>query len=610
MWALLPLLLAAALTIPLLDVDSFNGDEPASLIAAGMFRSGPPSLDATWSFITNRDSTQAYGWPLLLSVWARLVGWSEFATRALSLFFGVLALAWVYRTGRDLLSPQAGLFATLLLGASVFFHAYMIHARAFTLVAFFTTLCVWSYWRIALQPRQPGRAAQALLLLSSIGLLYMHYVCALLLPVLGLFHLFLVPKNRRWWQPVLLLGLAALLAMPQLPGVLQGLAKTAANEDLSNRALSAANLVSHLVRYLTNGLLNPSPPLSVLLVITLTLALVAVYLHRLRKGHRNGATWLLVFTSCACLALIIAVNEVLRVIVANRIRYLMPLWPLAALLTGAGLWRLARRNRHIAASLLILWVVIGAWLILATDFRYETGYFFRVDHHELFSALRERIPASDLVILDVSVVSYDDGLFSISDELIYRYKLDPYEMVRSIHTDRPYLSLLYLTKDRVGFADLPTALGRVFCERILEESGLTLDRFALNSVDNCPDRPVRLDFEADIQLTAPKISIRDDLLRLDAHVRSADEQLLANYSLAVHVYDALTDERVAQGDTGIGPGYIVPLRSEIDVSGLPPGDYEVRVALYDWQTGVRLQARDLETDEVSDMHTLHHFRIG
>ena len=69
-------------------------------------------------------------------------------------------------------------------------------------------------------------------------------------------------------------------------------------------------------------------------------------------------------------------------------------------------------------------------------------------------------------------------------------------------------------------------------------------------------------------------------------------------------------ERVAQGDTGVGPGAIVPLRSEIDISALPRGDYEVRVALYDWQTGARLPARDLETGETGDMHTLQRFRIG
>ena len=75
-------------------------------------------------------------------------------------------------------------------------------------------------------------------------------------------------------------------------------------------------------------------------------------------------------------------------------------------------------------------------------------------------------------------------------------------------------------------------------------------------------------------------------------LRSADEGLLARYSLAVHVIDVPTGERVAQGDVGAGPGAFVPLRSEIDISALPAGDYEVHLALYDWQTGARLPARD------------------
>ena len=125
-----------------------------------------------------------------------------------------------------------------------------------------------------------------------------------------------------------------------------------------------------------------------------------------------------------------------------------------------------------------------------------------------------------------------------------------------------------------------------------------------------PARPVRLAFDSDIQLTAPEITISDGLLRLDAHFRSADDYLLSRYSLAVHVIDPRTGERIAQGDVGVGPGAIVPLRSEIDISALPPGDYELRVALYDWQTGARLSARDLETGADGDMHTLHHFRLG
>ena len=121
----------------------------------------------------------------------------------------------------------------------------------------------------------------------------------------------------------------------------------------------------------------------------------------------------------------------------------------------------------------------------------------------------------------------------------------------------------------------------------------------------------RLQFENDVELFAPVApEVQDGLLRFRSNLGSADETLLARYSLAIHVIDPQSDERVAQGDTGVGPGTLVPLCREIDVSALPPGDYEVRVALYDWQTGERLLARALETDEVGDMHTLHRFRLG
>ncbi len=613
LWALLPLLLGVALTIPLLNVDAFNGDEPYTLVAAGVLRAGPLSLVDTWNSVSPR---QALGWPSLIAIWGRLVGWSEVAVRALPVFFGMLALAWVYRTGRDLLAPRAGLFATLVLSASVFFIAYMIHARAFTLVALCTALCIWSYWRIALHPLQPGRGAQAGLLLACISLLYSHYLGALLLPVLGLYHLLFVPKNRRWWRPVLLFGLATLVAALQIPFLLRGVANTE-GEDLASRFLAAPAFLSRLLNYMTNGLVAPSPPFSDLLLLILPLAFVTVTLWILHSGKGAGATWLLVFASATLLALVIAINEVLKVIAATRIRYLMPLLPLSVMLAGAGLCRIAGKHRHLVVGLLAFWLILGAHLILDTDFRYGLGYFRQSNLHMVSTQLSENISASDLLMSDklvsaagTTVWLYAGKTGGVVWKTIHRNEDDPYAEVRPVIADYPYAWLLYLTKDRAGFADLSQQLGRVLCERVLDDWGYSLERYALHSVKNCPDRTVRLVFDSDIQLTAPEITVSDGLLRLDAHFRSADATLLARYSLAIHVIDPRTGERIAQGDTGVGPGAIVPLRSEIDVSALPPGNYDVRVALYDWQTGERLSARDTETGAVSDMHTLENFCLG
>ncbi len=613
MWALLPLLLSAVLAVPLLDVDAFNGDEPASLLAAGMVHSGPWSVEEVLTAVARRSPEQALGWPLLLSVWGPLVGWSEVAVRALSLFFGMLTLAWVYRTGRDLLTPRAGLFAALLLSASVFFLAYMIHARAFTLIALCSTLCIWSYWRLVLNPRPSSMGAPAGLLLGSVGLLYSHFFSALFLPALGLFHLVFVPKNRRWLQPVLLLAVAALLAMLQLPGFLEGLEDTASDEGLHSQALSAPALVSHLLRFLTNGLIGPSRPLSELLLFALLLVLTLAILQGLRGAIRFNSLWLLAFTSLSVLAIMIAINAFFRVIVENRIRYLMPLWPLAALMAGAGLRQVARRHRQVVIGLLALWLILGVHLSTGSDFRLELGYFIPSEIHRIYRALGEQVPETDLLMIDKSAL-WTDSRSLYSSLLDQNFNSIPVEgeflleNIRETYATYPFIWLLYPSRDGALIKELTDAGGLVHCEPALDKWGFALERIARSDA-RCASDARHLEFANNVRLTWSGFSLRDEMLRFEAGLTSADDYLLANYSLAVHVIDQ-SGERVAQGDVGVGPGAIVPLRSEIDVSALPPGDYELRVALYDWQTGTRLSARDPETDEVSDMHTLQRFRIG
>ena len=630
LWAILPLLLAAALAIPLLDVDAYNGDEPSSLLAAGVLSPGSFSL----AFLRdNLHANQAPGWPLLLAVWGRIVGWSEPAVRALPCFAGLLTLAGVYRTGRELFAPAAGLYAALLLGVSVFLLAYMAHARVFTLAALFATLCLWGYRRVALRSRPAGRVAQPGLLLGAAGLLWSHYFCALMLAALGLYHLLFAPrtascppvadgrapaadrKTRRWWQATRLFGLAVLLAAAQLPFLLQGLELALSGEGAQEQALGASELMARLLRVMSNGLVEPSLPLAGLLLVMLSLALAGFTLLRLRAKSGGGSVWLPGFVSAALLLLLVAINERFQVVVPNAIRYLMPLWPLTALLAGTGLWRLSGRHRRLAVVLVALWLGAGVYLSRATDFRYETGYFFQSDFHHVYRSMRGRIGGDELLVLDFPAAKLDKAqlhtrMLGAPWEIIYRYREDPYDTVRQGHDAWPTLWLLYRTEHRAGLADFAAELGRALCERALDERGFTLERYALHSAENCPQVPARLEFEADILMTTPEIGIADGRLRLDAHFHSDDDALLANYSLALHVIDPRTGERVAQGDTGIGSGRIVPLRNEIDLSALPAGEYELRVGLYDWRTGARLHGRDLATGASGDMHTLQRFRLG
>ena len=86
-------------------------------------------------------------------------------------------------------------------------------------------------------------------------------------PSWALFHLLFMPKQRRWWRPVLPLGLAVLIALLQLPVFLAGLTRTVTNEGLGNRALNAPEVIGQFVQRLTNGVIQPSAPVGVALTV-------------------------------------------------------------------------------------------------------------------------------------------------------------------------------------------------------------------------------------------------------------------------------------------------------------------------------------------------------
>ena len=121
----------------------------------------------------------------------------------------------------------------------------------------------------------------------------------------------------------------------------------------------------------------------------------------------------------------------------------------------------------------------------------------------------------------------------------------------------------------VSFADLPQDSWIACSANVCWTSGASHSNVTpCHSVENCPDRTgppgIRLQHPADRarRLYAPgmaccawtPISVALTTISFPAT------------PLPSHVVDQ-SGERVAQGDTGVGPGAIVPLRSEIDVSG-------------------------------------------
>ena len=128
------------------------------------------------------------------------------------------------------------------------------------------------------------------------------------------------------------------------------------------------------------------------------------------------------------------------------------------------------------------------------------------------------------------------------------------------------------------------------------------------SVAHCPSDAAQLRFGEEIELVASEVTvIPADILRVDLLMHTDSNTGMTAYSVALHVFDVESGEKVAQGDQGFWLGRYNPLRSEIDISGSMAGDYEVRVGVYNWQTLERLEGVDLTSGATAVLLTLSAF---
>ena len=566
---------------------------------------------------------------MIYSAWGRVFGWSEFALRVLPLFAGLLALAWTYRAGRDLFAPLVGLVAAMLLATSVFFITYMHVARAFTLVVLFAVMIIWGYWRLALRPpaNGSGRAGQLAFLVGSIGIFYTHYYAVLFLVGMGVWHLLFIPRDRRWWRLVLLFGLATIVFSAQLGILLRGITKIqTASWFRGSGMMRAAEVFPWFLYVLTNSISNSNFRLSgtvtIVVLILLISAVVAIW-WRYRRRERFRPVWFLLFTTLIVLLLMLLGNEILLVVRPYRLRYLMALWPMSALLIGWGVWRTRGRWRLVAGMLTGVWVVFGLWANTASELRYE--FYEVLERHALSFASREiEVYSSQSDLLLINDRLYQTAKTEWGGALLDTFPYDQYDRIvlRASPDSRAELSRaiqdhwrLWLLADKAGGAAHRTMIAQlppdmVRCKRFIHRRNLALELYAWSAA-HCPtDEPAQLRFGEEIELVASGVAVVPaDMLRVDLLMRAESSTGMTAYSVAVHVFDAESGEKVAQGDQGLWLGRYNPLRSEMDISGLRAGDYELRVGVYDWQTLERLEGVDLTSGATGNLLPLFRFRV-
>ncbi len=169
------------------------------------------------------------GYYVLLHLWTRLVGDSEYGLAFFSVIFGLLLVVAAYALARQMLGDKAAVWGALLVSISPFEIWYSQEVRMYTLAALLGLVALWSMWRIMTgwsdgveEDRSRRRLPWALavyVLSAALGLYVLYYFAFLLLALNGLGLLWLVRRGawRRLLEWLAVQAAVILLYVPWLP---------------------------------------------------------------------------------------------------------------------------------------------------------------------------------------------------------------------------------------------------------------------------------------------------------------------------------------------------------------------------------------------------------
>lgn len=599
-----------------LNADAIWYDEWLSIYYAGGADYGGLNLVRTWAEVA-RISTWPPGFQSALAGWVALTGSNQAALRLFPLLLGLLAVAWMYRLGRDMGSPLVGLTAAAALGGSAFFIYYLHELRAYTLYVLCVVVMVWAYWRmLAGKTDLPTQLA----FVFSVGAsLYVHYFAALAAPGLAVYHLLFVRKNRDWWRVPFLIAMGTLLFLPWWIVAFKHASDAFTSEIRRIVPLGWFDITQTLLYSFSNG--------GVLLF-----ALLTIYALRFgktdprRDAVRLTWVWLLVAVVTGLL-----LNERLRVIF--HVRHLVVAFPALALLMGFGLEALTQRQAFTAvwtsrikfAALVVgLWLAAGVYHSLDGAFAHEQPGAEPTIPWAALSPVLERLrtqgDADDRVFFHLESPGREWLTEPVVDFYMRDMGVDDFtqlEEIRGLEADDDYFrqSLGWLEgAARVWMAIMPDvpstyhvrefqrALAENFidCGALVDQAGMQLNLYVQRR-----DATNRMDF---VFGSGRDIRARQlgDLSVLNGRVLALfgvwvdDDLPLNTYSFGLHI-DNAAGELVAQSDLSLAD--YVPYRCamrEIDISALPPGEYTLRLLAYNPATGERLEGRDIRESEAKE----------
>ncbi len=528
---------------------------------------------------------------VVLNAWHKLAGFDLFSLRLLSIYFGVLSIAIVYRLAMITGKRDDGAAAVLALSFLAFYMFHVHYLRMYSLLSLACGWTLWSYWIVS-RRQSPGRWSWILFFAATASMPYIHYMGSLTLLAVGIYHVVLARRDKRWWQVLAVMALAGLMFLPWLPVVISGLAEHRLDSTATRMTFIGATRA--LLSVGSNGILLLPP---------LVAGLVILNLRRL-----NDAEKYLGFVALLTAALLVILNEFAPIFIANRIRYSIVLTVPYCCLAVIGLrmlpaWRLLR------LPVLLLWCMSFFYYLGTEDYavftnirQHETE---KIPHYQDFVYESEKLPGHNELILSFHpnmILSSNKTLpyyrkvlprwayivhitYNANDDLIIQSGHSKYGSLDAIAANSKSIWVLH-NPDQTDLNAMPVYRDWflqhfTMCKRFHENAFSIIDYYVATTVP------------CDIVTNAAPFTINYDngmVLANAVSVQTTSELRIylrwgatigKEYSLSLQIFDA-SMAKVRQLDAVISSE---PLDEfSFDLSELRPGDYNVDLIVYNFDT--------------------------
>ena len=447
-----------------------------------------------------------------------------------------------------------------------------------------------AYWRTLRARGRVGWRGWLSLFLPAAMIMNVNYFGFVILCALGFYHLLLARKDWRWLQISLVMAAAGFFFLGWLDVALRGFQRS--QDALDPSRLPLPESLFAMLSIYANGLW------------ILPLASAALCL----RWKRNRAECYLLFMTGAALLLLYAMNEATTIMVARRMRYTIVLAIPFACFLAIGLTRLPRWDL-LRYPLLALWIAAGVayfnseQMLVYTN-RREINQ-DQVPHYQEFIYARERLPLDDQLIVsvhrDTLVKDYDTLIFYAArlpqtagiqhigynpdGELQFEGEITS-DAAQEILVEKHESFWLLRNPQQTELDDL--GFYRDWLSQHYRSCGDWISKpqaviaFYLKHDIPCSlvndAQPIAVDYEGGARLGNVEIEERAETVNVYLWWHATIEK---RYSYTLQLFDQ-SGQKWRQVDALIRSSPIDS--SRIDLAGLPPGDYQLQLIVYDFKT--------------------------